>query len=96
MEHSLDQLIDANAAYVWERAELIWRMIERPMSMEEIVRAVWKRLDLHAHPRYYRTLEIGNMIRALVQLLYSEKRLEHRFEDGVEYFQRTGKGEAFR
>ncbi len=92
VEHSLDKLIDANAAYVRGRAELVWRMVERPMSMEEIIRAVWKQLDLHAHPRYYRTLEIGNMIRGLVQLLCSEGRLEGSFEAGVDVYCRGNSG----
>ena len=62
--------------------------------MEQIIRAVWKRLGLHADAYYYRTLETGNMIRSLVQLLCSEGRLEHRFKDGVEHFNRAGTWEA--
>ena len=72
----------------------MWRSIEKPMSMEQIIRAVWRELGLHAGAYYYRTLETGNMIRSLVQLLCSEGRLEHRFEDGVEHFNRAGTWEA--
>lgn len=94
IEQDLEELIDENLRYIRRRAETVWRSIEKPMSMEQIIRAVWKRLGLHADAYYYRTLETGNMIRSLVQLLCSEGRLEHRFKDGVEHFNRAGTWEA--
>ena len=94
IERDLEELIDENLRYIRRRAETVWRSIEKPMSMEQIIRAVWKRLGLHADAYYYRTLETGNMIRSLVQLLCSEGRLEHRFKDGVEHFNRAGTWEA--
>ena len=92
VEQSIDALIRENIAYVEGRADQVWRMIRRPMSMEEIIRAVWQEFGLRSGI-YYKNLEVGNMIRVLVQYLVSSGRLECRYYDGVDYYARRRKEE---
>lgn len=85
VEDSIDALVEENIRYVHCRADAIWRMIRRPMSMEEIIRQAWKQFDLRSGA-YYKNVEMGNMIRVLVQYLVSDGRLECRFYDGADYY----------
>lgn len=88
VESSIADLVEANIAYVEGRADEIWRMVTSPMSMEEIIRIVWKHFGLRSG-FYYKNVEIGNMIRVLVQYLVSMGRFECRYYDGVDYYARV-------
>lgn len=87
VEREIAPVIDANIAFVQGRAEDLYRMIAHPMSMEEIIRLSWQRFGLRSGG-YYKNMEISNMIRALVQYLVSNDRLECRYCDGVDYYAR--------
>lgn len=88
IETSIDHLIDENIAFVLQRAEEILRIVERPMSMEAIIRTAWQRFRLR-EGIYYKNLEARNMIHALVEYLTSMGKLECRYDDGVDYYART-------
>lgn len=92
IERDITALIDENIAYVHQRGEDLLQMIHQPMSMEEIIRTVWKQFGLRSGS-YYKNLEVGNMIRSLVKYMVSEKKLENRYYDGVDYYARSGNGE---
>lgn len=87
VETEIASVIDENIAFVLGRAEDVYRMIERPMSMEEIIRLSWRHFGLRPGG-YYKNMEISNMIRALVHYLVSNDRLECRYCDGVDYYAR--------
>ena len=85
VEQELGDLIDWNIAFVKQRSDQLWRLVEKPMTMEEIIRAAWKAFALRGGS-YIKNLEVSNMIRWMVQYLVSIKRLELRFYDGVDYY----------
>ena len=88
IETSIDRLIDENINFVQQRAEEILRIVEHPISMEEIRRIAWKRFRLREGV-YFKNLEAGNMIEALVEYLVSQGKLECRYEDGVDYYAKS-------
>lgn len=85
IEQDIGALIDQNIDYVCRRAEEVWRLITEPMSMEHILCKLWRHFALR-DGMYYKNLEMGNMIRSLVQYLVSTGRLECRYYDGVDYY----------
>ena len=93
VEQELGPLIDRNIDYIRRRTEEVWRLIRRPMSMEEIQRMLWRHFSLRPGS-YYKNLGSGNMLRALVQYLVSTGRLECRYDEGVDYYARTKQQEG--
>ena len=90
VETELAPLIDRNIAYVHERAAIVEHMAERPVSMEQLTRAVWEHLGLRGG-NYFKDMESAHMIRALAQYLVSVGRLDCQYCDGVEYYVCCGK-----
>lgn len=94
IETDIGDTIDANIRYVHQRADAVYRIVDRPMSMETIVSRAWRAFSLRQGV-YYKNLEMGTMIRALVQYLVSEGRLTLRYEDGVDFYARGREGEPY-
>ncbi len=92
VERDIGPVIDANIRYVHQRADTVYRLVERPMSMEEIVSRAWRAFGLR-EGSYYKNLETGTMLRVLVQYLVSEGRLTVRHKDGVDFYARSREGE---
>ena len=92
IETDIGETIDANINYVRQRADTVYRIVDRPMSMETIVSRAWRAFSLR-QGSYYKNLETGTMLRVLVQYLVSEGRLTVRHEDGVDFYARSREGE---
>lgn len=81
MYDNITKLIDDNIDFYESRAMRIYEIIESPMTMEDILKAVIKKFDIHVN-NIYRYYFIERMLKSYVEYLYDIEKLELIMENG--------------
>ena len=75
-------LARANTEYIHQRVELVLSYMDRPMTREEIYRALFVGLGLHGGSPWKES-NILNMLGALIEFLQTTQRVTTECRDGV-------------
>ena len=76
------ELARANIRYLYERVELMLKYMDRPMSREEIYRALFLGLGLHGGSPWKESNTV-NMLGSLIEFLQTTRRVTTECRDGV-------------
>lgn len=88
------ELARANIRYLYERVELMLKYLDRPMSREEIYRALFIGLGLHGGSPWKESNTL-NMLGALIEFLQTTRRVTTECRDGVFIYTKVPGAEAW-
>jgi len=81
MYNDITKLIDDNIDFYESRAMRIYEVIDGPMTMEDIMKAVIKSFNIHVN-KIYRYYFIERMLKSYVEYLYEIEKLKLIMENG--------------
>lgn len=79
--NNITKLIDDNIDFYESRAMRIYEVIDEPMTMEDIMKAVIKKFNIYVN-NIYRYYFIERMLKSYVEYLYDIEKLKLIMEDG--------------
>jgi glyoxylase-like metal-dependent hydrolase (beta-lactamase superfamily II) len=83
------ELARANIDYIHQRVELVLSYLDRPMTREEIYRALFVELGLHGGSPWKES-NVLNMLGALIEYLQTTQRVTTECRDGVFLYTKKG------